>query len=193
MNCPPWRSYAKDAKRALRPPWNSSTPQMTINLREKHLENGKVEVLIVLADLYSKVGNPQTEIELLRRSVAEGEPSALHNLGFALWNSGQVREGRALLKKAAQQGDKLSPKVLRKIRGKQRHGRRHRPIDGSPSKLITIRRAATRDLRISSDEGWRLIAWISPLQLPRSGLVLESQFHSRLATRLGDWGAACSS
>lgn len=104
--------------------------EASINLLEKHLENGKVEVLIVLADLYSKAGNPQKEIELLRRSVAEGEPNALHNLGFALWNSGQVREGRALLKKAAQQGDKLSPKVLRKIRGKHRHGRRHKPAEG---------------------------------------------------------------
>ncbi|MFP3463537.1 tetratricopeptide repeat protein [Arthrobacter globiformis] len=101
-----------------------------INLLEKHLENGEVGVLIVLADLYSKTGNTQKEIELLRRSVAEGEPNALHNLGFALWNSGQVREGRALLKKAAQQGDKLSPKVLRKIRGKQRHGRRYKPGEG---------------------------------------------------------------
>jgi tetratricopeptide (TPR) repeat protein len=101
-----------------------------INRLEQHLENGKVEVLIVLADLYSKAGNTQKEIEFLRRSVAEGEPNALHNLGFALWNSGQVREGRALLKKAAQQGDKLSPKVLRQIRGKQRHGRRHKPAEG---------------------------------------------------------------
>jgi tetratricopeptide (TPR) repeat protein len=104
--------------------------EASIKLLEKHLDNGKVEVLIVLADLYSKAGNPQKEIELLRRSVAEGEPNALHNLGFALWNSGHVREGRALLKKAAQHGDKLSPEVLRKIRGKQRHGRRHKPAEG---------------------------------------------------------------
>jgi TPR repeat protein len=80
-----------------------------------------VDVLIVLADLYSKAGNPEKEIELLRRSVAEGEPNALHNLGLALWESGQTREGKALLKKAAQQGDKLSPKVLHNLRGKQRH------------------------------------------------------------------------
>jgi len=71
--------------------------------------------------VHSKAGNPEKEIELLRRSVAEGEPNALHNLGLALWESGQTREGKALLKKAAQQGDKLSPKVLHNLRGKQRH------------------------------------------------------------------------
>jgi len=92
-----------------------------ISLLEKHLQNGKVDVLIVLADLYSKAGNPEKEIELLRRSVAEGEPNALHNLGLALWQSGHTREGKALLKKAAQQGDRLSPKVLHNLRGKQRH------------------------------------------------------------------------
>ncbi|MFJ5694140.1 tetratricopeptide repeat protein [Arthrobacter sp. NPDC093125] len=96
-------------------------PESAINLLEKHLQNGEVDVLIPLADLYSKAGNPDKEIELLRRSVAEGEPNALHNLGLALWQSGQTREGRALLKKAAQQGDKLSPKVLHNLRGKQRH------------------------------------------------------------------------
>ena len=95
--------------------------ESAINLLEKHLQNGAVDVLIVLADLYSKAGNPEKEIELLRRSVAEGEPNALHNLGLALWESGQTREGKALLKKAAQQGDKLSPKVLHNLRGKQRH------------------------------------------------------------------------
>jgi tetratricopeptide (TPR) repeat protein len=94
-----------------------------ISLLEKHLENGEVDVLIVLADLYSKAGNPEKEIELLRRSVAEGEPNALHNLGLALWESGRTREGKALLKKAAQQGDKLSPKALHNLRGKQRHTR----------------------------------------------------------------------
>jgi tetratricopeptide (TPR) repeat protein len=107
--------------------------QAAISLLEKHLENGAVEVLIVLADLYLQAGDPEKEIELLRRSVAEGEPNALHNLGIALWNSGQTREGRALLKKAAQQGDKLSPKVLHKLRGKQRHGRRHKPARESSS------------------------------------------------------------
>jgi len=93
----------------------------SINLLEKHLQNGDVDVLIVLADLYSEAGNPAKEIELLRRSVAAGEPNALHNLGLALWQSGHTREGKILLKKAAQQGDKLSPKILHKIRGKQRH------------------------------------------------------------------------
>ena len=95
--------------------------ESAINLLEKHLQNGEVDVLIVLADLYSKAGNPEKEIELLRRSVAEGEPNALHNLGLALWQSGHTREGKALLKKAAQQGDKLSSKVLHNLRGKQRH------------------------------------------------------------------------
>lgn len=75
----------------------------SIDLLEKHLENGEVDVLIVLADLYSKAGDADKEIELLRRSVAEGEPNALHNLGLALWQSGHTREGKALLKKAAQQ------------------------------------------------------------------------------------------
>lgn len=97
--------------------------ESAINLLEKHLQNGEVDVLIVLADLYSKTGNPEKEIELLRRSVAEGEPNALHNLGLALWQSGHTREGKALLKKAAQQGDKLSPKVLHNLRGRQRHVR----------------------------------------------------------------------
>ena len=95
--------------------------ESAINLLEKHLQNGEVDVLIVLADLYSKAGNPEKEIELLRRSVAEGEPNALHNLGLALWQSGHTREGKALLKKAAQHGDKLSPKALHNLRGKQRH------------------------------------------------------------------------
>lgn len=92
-----------------------------IRLLQKHLDNGAVDVLIVLADLYSKAGNQEKEIELLRRSVAEVEPNALHNLGLALWKSGRTREGKALLKKAAQQGDKLSPKVLHDLRRKQRH------------------------------------------------------------------------
>jgi tetratricopeptide (TPR) repeat protein len=92
-----------------------------INLLEKHLQNGEVDVLVVLADLYSKAGNAAKEIELLRRSVEAGEPNALHNLGLALWQSGNTREGKTLLKKAAQQGDKLSSKVIHKIRGKQRH------------------------------------------------------------------------
>ncbi|MHA7305693.1 tetratricopeptide repeat protein [Arthrobacter sp. TMN-49] len=94
-----------------------------ISLLEKHLQNGEVDVLIVLADLYSKVGNPAKEIELLRRSVAAGEPNALHNLGLALWQAGNTREGKMLLKKAAQQGDKLSPKVLHNVRGDRRHKR----------------------------------------------------------------------
>ncbi|MFE5839324.1 tetratricopeptide repeat protein [Arthrobacter sp. NPDC056493] len=95
--------------------------ESAIRLLEKHLQNGEVDVLIMLAVLYSKAGNPDKEIELLRRSVAEGEPNALHNLGLALWQAGHAREGKALLKKAAQQGDKLSPKVLHNLRGKQRH------------------------------------------------------------------------
>ena len=96
--------------------------ETAINLLEKHLQNGEVDVLIVLADLYSKAGNPEKEIELLRRSVAEGEPNALHNFGLALWQSGHTREGKALLKKAAQQGDKLSPKVLHNLRGNGTYG-----------------------------------------------------------------------
>ena len=32
--------------------------ESAINLLEKHLQNGEVDVLIVLADLYSKAGNP---------------------------------------------------------------------------------------------------------------------------------------
>jgi tetratricopeptide (TPR) repeat protein len=97
--------------------------ESAISLLQKHLDNGAVDVLIVLADLYSKAGNQEKEIELLRRSVAEGEPNAMHNLGLALWQSGHTREGKALLKKAAQQGDKLSPKVLHNLRRKQRHTR----------------------------------------------------------------------
>jgi tetratricopeptide (TPR) repeat protein len=97
--------------------------ESAINLLEMHLQNGEVDVLIVLADLYSKAGNPEKETELLRRSVAEGEPNALHNLGLALWQSGHAREGKALLKKTAQHGDKLSPKALHNLRGKQRHVR----------------------------------------------------------------------
>lgn len=105
--------------------------QASIDLLERHLSGGDTDVLILLAELYSKAGKPEKEIELLRRSVAEGEPNALHNLGLALWNSGQAREGRAVLKKAAQRGDKLSSKVLHDIRGKQRHGRRLRPSASS--------------------------------------------------------------
>lgn len=56
-----------------------------INLLEKHVQNGETDVLIVLADLYSKAGNTAKEIELLRRSVDASEPNALHNLGLALW------------------------------------------------------------------------------------------------------------
>jgi hypothetical protein len=57
----------------------------SVRLLERHLANGgQVDVLIPLTDLYSKAGRRDKEIELLRRSVSEGEPSALHILGLAL-------------------------------------------------------------------------------------------------------------
>ncbi|MBP2215160.1 tetratricopeptide repeat protein [Arthrobacter sp. CAN_C5] len=88
----------------------------SIRLLEKHLENGDVDVLLPLADLYSKVGRHADGIELLRRSVAAGEPHALHNLGVALWEDGQTSEGKATLKKAAQKGDRLAVEKLHQIR-----------------------------------------------------------------------------
>lgn len=91
-----------------------------IALLESHLERGAVEVLIPLAELYSCGGDTATEIRLLRRSVDEGEPNAVHNLGLALWRAGHLREGRALLSEAAARGDRLSQDRLRQIRGERR-------------------------------------------------------------------------
>lgn len=64
--------------------------ESAIRLLEKYLQDGEVDLLIALADLYSKAGNPEKEIELLRSRVTEGEPNALHNLGLALWHSGHL-------------------------------------------------------------------------------------------------------
>lgn len=91
-----------------------------IALLERHLERGAVDVLIPLAELYSRDGDTATEIRLLRRSVEEGEPNAAHNLGLALWRAGRLREGRMLLKEAAARGDRLSQDRLRRIHGERR-------------------------------------------------------------------------
>lgn len=93
-----------------------------IRLLETHLKNGELDVLIPLADLYSRAGRKDREIELLRRSVEAGEPNALHNLGLALWEAGHTKAGRSILKQAAGHGDRLSARVLRDLK-RQRHVR----------------------------------------------------------------------
>lgn len=56
----------------------------SIVLLEKHLGNGEMDVLIPLANLHAEVGDYPRSVELLRRSVALGEPHAAHNLQVTL-------------------------------------------------------------------------------------------------------------
>lgn len=92
----------------------------SIELLERHTDEGGVDVLIPLANLYGMKGRVADEIELLRRAVAAGEPNAVHNLGLALWQAGHRQEGRTLLKEAAQSGDQLAAQALHGLRRKRR-------------------------------------------------------------------------
>lgn len=92
----------------------------SIELLERHMDEGGVDVLIPLANLYGTKGRAADEIELLRRAVTAGEPNALHNLGLALWQAGHRQEGKTLLKKAAQNGDQLAVHTLHSLRKKHR-------------------------------------------------------------------------
>lgn len=91
-----------------------------IKLLVRHMDEGGVDVLIPLANLYGTKGHATDEIELLHRAVAAGEPNALHNLGLALWQAGHRQEGRTLLKEAAQSGDRLAAQALHGLRKKRR-------------------------------------------------------------------------
>ncbi|MHA7294098.1 tetratricopeptide repeat protein [Arthrobacter sp. HLT1-21] len=89
-----------------------------VALLQHHAARGSVDVLIPLANLYGEMGRTSEEIAVLRQAVGAGEPNAAHNLGLALWHSGYRQEGRALLKTAAHNGDRLARRALERLRRK---------------------------------------------------------------------------
>lgn len=118
-------SYSSEAATELITTTNELDLPTSIQLLEHHLDNGEVDVLIPLANLYSLLGQKDKEIELLRRSVEEGESNAMHNLGVALSESGNDREGHKVLLAAARSGDKISAGTLRRLQRKVHRRHKH--------------------------------------------------------------------
>jgi Flp pilus assembly protein TadD len=105
-----------------------------IELLERHLREGAVDVLIPLADLYEKAGRRADAEGALRWSLESGEPNAAHNLALFLWENGREQEGVELWVQAANAGDAMAVRAL---------GRR--------DIARFIRREARCDRRLASD------------------------------------------
>lgn len=95
--------------------WSDEGPELTdaITLLERHRERGDAMVLIPLAALYERNGNPEAAESVLRESVDLGEVNAFFNLAVTiLERAGDKAEARRLMECGAKLGDKSAMEWL---------------------------------------------------------------------------------
>jgi Tfp pilus assembly protein PilF len=83
-----------------------------IELLSPRIRAGQPELALQLADVQTTIGDFERAEQAYRIAVADGDASAMNNLGILLRGRGRLREAEVMLRRAAEAGDERAPAHL---------------------------------------------------------------------------------